>query len=91
MEENKRGDYLEEEGSEQKHLQEDTKNFCFMINKGDRRFEIPGAKFPGNPSNCMESALRDYQDEAGNDVKNDRPQGVERLADIYSQDPVNFL
>jgi hypothetical protein len=63
MEENKRGDYVEEEGSKRKHMQEDTKNLCFMINRGDRRFEIPGAKFPGNLSNCMECALRDYKAE----------------------------
>ena len=40
MEENKRGDYVEEEGSEQKHLQEDMKNLCFMINRG-LRSQVP--------------------------------------------------
>ena len=54
------GDYIEEDSSGIKMLEEETKKFCFMINRGDRKFEIPGARFPGTPSNCLDCALQDY-------------------------------
>jgi hypothetical protein len=39
---------------------EETKNLCCMINRGHMRFEIPGARFPGTPSNCLNCAMQDY-------------------------------
>jgi hypothetical protein len=51
---------VEKSWDELKLVEEDTKNLCFMINRSDMKFEIPGARFPGTPSNCMDCALQDY-------------------------------
>ena len=54
------GDYAEVDYDELKLLEEETKNLCCMINRGNMKFEIPGARFPGTPSNCLDCALQDY-------------------------------
>ena len=38
------GDYIEEDWGGLKLLEEETKNVCSMINRGDMKFEIPGAR-----------------------------------------------
>jgi hypothetical protein len=34
-------------------------NFCGLISRSDIQFEMPGAKFPGNPSYCFDCTMED--------------------------------